>query len=158
MNAIKKNANARIMFWLSVALMFTFSVSFLFMAPASKIALNDGNNGLLVFSGILFWLSLIGAYALFFFVNRSRKVFLKHIKKDVTSPPGLVRFFSNKPAKLADIATLASLVLFTIFALFTDSYFIYVFLSVFVFSFQMHCVLNGENYIYINSNKKVRRR
>lgn len=157
--SISKNRKIdRIVFIISIFFMLVFSLSFLAMSPASKLALNEGNDTLLIATGIVFWLSLVTAYALFIFVNFRRKQFLKKQNKEKKNAVGLIRFFSNTPAKIADIATVAGLLLFLVFSILTDSYFIYVFLAITVFAFQMHCVLNGENYLYINSKINVRRK
>ena len=158
MSISKKQNIDKIAYMLSLFFMLVFSLSFLAMSPASKLALNEGDNSLLIATGIVFWLSLVIAYALFIFVNFRRKQFLKKRNKEKKSAIGLLRFFSNTPAKIADIATVVGFLLFLIFSIFTDSYFIYVFLAITVFAFQMHCVLNGENYLYINSKNNVRRK
>lgn len=144
----------KIIFLISIICMLILSLSFLIMPVASSISLNKDSNGLLIGTGIMFWLSLASAYSLMIFVDVKRRNFLKQNKKAKKKRlPGIIRFFSNPAAKCADIASAVSLLLLIIFSFLTESYFNYILLALFAFSFQMHCVLNGENYLYINSLK-----
>ena len=154
MSISKKRNIDKIVYMISIFFMLVFSLSFLAMPPASKLSLNEGDNSLLIATGIVFWFSLMMAYALFTFVNFRRRRFQKKKNKGSKRAVGLIRFFSNTPAKIADIAMVVSFLLFLLFSIFTDSYFIYIFLAITVFAFQMHCVLNGENYLYINSKNQ----
>lgn len=70
----------------------------------------------------------------------------------------LIHFFQNKPAIIMDAIMFASLIAFVIARLVTDNLIIqFLFVSMFAFSFGMHCMLNGINYIYIKYKSTVRR-
>lgn len=129
--------------------MFLFSSVFLFMPIASKAGL-DGNQIPFIVLGAAFWLTLIVSYTLLFILNRSRR-------KNGGSVTGIkswgcLRICSNRLAIVADTASIVSLIVFGIL-IFTgqNSYIVYVFLSILVFSLQMHGVLNGENFKYLFS-------
>lgn len=141
-------------FFISILCMLLLSLTFLIMPVASNILLNKGSNKLLIATGVMFWLFLALAYFLLGFVDINRRKFLKqHKKAEKKRLPGILRLFSNPAAKCADIVSVVSLVLLVILSFITDNFANYILLAVFAFSFQMHCVLNGENCLYINSLK-----
>lgn len=98
-------------------------------------------------AGLLFWLGLalgIGAQAVL--MIRAKKAGWK------TGPKrwGLVTFFANKWAKIADLAMVAGALL-TAYALYATGgygYVCYVLLSATVFAFCMHCILNGKTLLF----------
>lgn len=103
-------------------------------------------------TGALFWIALIGTIAAAIKINTSRR------RSPVFSSnyPGLkklalIHFFQNKKAFLADLVMFTSLIAFVIGRfLVWNTIVLFVFISAFVFSFGMHCILNGINYIYIH--------
>ncbi len=124
--------------------MFLFSTSFLIMPLASELSLS-GDNFLLTVTALWFWLSAILSGITFLLANKKRKAATGTIK----SRPGIFCFFKNPWAKLADAAfgvSLSGLILVTITA--SKSYLPYILVSLSVFTFLMHCVLNGKNYQY----------
>jgi hypothetical protein len=144
----------KIAFWGSVLCMLLMSLSFLFMPYASDRAL-EGSALPLRISGVWFWASLIAGYGLFLFANRGRKrltVKRKKNKKPESASgkrPGILRVFSNKWARAADIACAVSVGCFITSALIDSrGYAEYIFLSAAVFTVQMHGVLNGENFSF----------
>lgn len=99
--------------------------------------------------GVLFWLGLIIGYVLLFILSKHRKAKTKPKK----CKPGIIVFFSNKPAKIADLTMVGSLILTLVFTFIPFLRFgiEIVFLSILVFSIHMHCLFNGVNFKYINS-------
>jgi hypothetical protein len=144
----------KIAFWCSVLCMLLMSLSFLFMPYASDRAL-EGDALPLRISGVWFWAALIAGYGLFLLADRGRKrltVKRKKNKKPESASgkrPGILRVFSNKWARAADIVCAASVCCFIVSVL-TDprGYAEYIFLSAAVFTVQMHGVLNGENFSF----------
>ena len=108
-------------------------------------------------SGGGFWIGLIGTITMAVKINYSRKKSYRFEDKPLkVKQLGLISFFKNKEAKVADIAMFASCICFIVTRICTDNlYWLFIFLALFVFSFGMHCMLNGKNYIYLN--QKVRR-
>lgn len=133
--------------------MFLFSTSFLIMPLASELSLS-GDNFLLTVTALWFWLSAILSGITFLLANKKRKAATGTMK----SRPGIFCFFKNPWAKLADSAfgiSLSGFILVTIAA--PKSYLLYILVSLSVYTFLMHCVLNGKNYQYaieINNPQK----
>ncbi len=102
--------------------------------------------------GVLFWLGLIIGYVLLFILSKHRKAKTKAKK----CKPGIIVFFSNKPAKIADLTMVGSLILTLAFTFipFLSFGIETVFLAILVFSIHMHCLFNGVNFKYINSINK----
>lgn len=89
--------------------------------------------------GIIFWTTLITGIALIFVIGRN---FATEGKKQKV---GVVRFFSNKFALWCDIVMLVFLALTLIVCILkVESFWGSIVLAIFVFSFEMHCVLNGK--------------
>ena len=124
--------------------MFLFSISFLIMPLASGLSLN-GDNFLLTMTALWFWLSAILAGITFLLANKKGMTATSSIQ----SRPGIFCFFKNPWAKLADSGfgvSLSGFILVTIAA--SNSYLPYILVSLSVFTFLMHCVLNGKNFQY----------
>jgi len=136
----------------SMLFMFLFSTSFLMMPIASGLGLS-GDPSLLYITGLWFWLSAVLAGITFVLANKKRKT------ADVNrNRPGIFCFLKNQWAKLADSAfgvSLFGLVLVLIVA--SQSYFTFIFVFLSVFTFLMHCVLNGKNFQYlVETSKRVK--
>lgn len=102
-------------------------------------------------SGLLFWVGLAGVAVSTIVISRDRKssrAFRKQIKRQ--KQLGLTHFFQNKFALVFDIIMFISIVTFILLSIIGNSYYLqFIFLSIFIFSFGMHCMLNGMNFIYI---------
>ena len=139
----------RQMFVLYVLFLMLLSLSIAFMHLSSKIA--ETFRAASVISGACFWIGFIGTVVTAVRINhfRKRSALFKGFQPK-QKKLGLIHFFQNKTAKFFDILMFISLVSFLIFVLFVKNNAIsFVFLSIFVFSFGMHCMLNGTNYEYI---------
>lgn len=104
--------------------------------------------------GIMLWGSLIGTAIMAIAINNSRRkcrLFNKEYKSSIKTL-GLINFFSNKGAVFADILVAIALLGTIVSFIFSKIYFLFIFFALFAFSFGMHCMLNGINYIYINFN------
>ncbi len=107
---------------------------------------------LLIIAGALFWVGFIGTLWTTININMSRRAspvfneLYPNLRKF-----GLIHFFQNKPAIIADIAMFASMVLMIVVKLLDQSNtWQFVTIALIVFTFGMHCMLNGINYIYVN--------
>lgn len=129
--------------------LFIWSFSVLLMPIAS--AVKDTTRILLVVSGMLFWFGAISTVGIAFYINQCRKRSSKLKKETVEKERiGVLQFFRNKHAKMADIVMFVSGIGFILVRFLKDGSFItFAFLAVFVFSFGMHCMLNGINYKYL---------
>lgn len=147
------------MFWIAVAFFLLMSASILIMPMASEMGARE--RYMLILSGCEFWVSFVIGYILIFMANKERKYFIRRkLKGDVSMGcrAGIITFFDNVPATIADIAMISSFLLF--FGInFTElryKYISYVLLFILVFSLNMHCLFNGRIY-KITKYKPTRR-
>lgn len=146
---MKQKAVPKILFFVLIAFMFLFAASFLVMPVASKRSL-EGKPALLLWNGIWFWTAGLSSLTLFGIVNRGRKKQLKGRTNSKNRKMGIICFFSNVWAKAADGAFVASFIGLAVFVVFfPQSYMVFIFAFISVFTFLMHCMLNGENFKYI---------
>lgn len=145
----KEEKKAKILFCLSLVFTFLFAVSFLIMPIGSKISLNQGKNGVLFFSGTVFWASLIGLIVSLVFLTSCRKRYFAAKGIDESKRPAFITFFSSKIAKIIDLIALALIISLIVFLIFLDNYVVYVFIFLTILGFAAHCVINGKNLKYI---------
>lgn len=109
--------------------------------------------------GALFWIALLSTIRMAIRINSSRrKNSAFNSKYGNLKRLALIHFFQNKKALIMDAIMFASLIAFVITRLVTNNLIIqFLFVSMFAFSFGMHCMLNGINYIYIKHKSTVRR-
>ncbi len=108
---------------------------------------------------VLFWMALFLTIRMAVNINNSRRRNSAFNKKYKTLKKlALIHFFQNKMALIMDSIMFVSLIAFVVMHFITDNLVIhFLFVSMFAFSFGMHCMLNGINYIYINHKSTVRR-
>lgn len=107
-------------------------------------------------TGVLLWIGLLGTMGTALFIDASRRRDPGFRRKNTRLKYwGLIHFFKNGNALIADVVMFLSL---TGFLLANRSLggggVTFAFLGVFVYAFGMHCMLNGLNYLYINQNRK----
>ena len=101
-------------------------------------------------SGLLFWIGVVGVIVNSIVVSRDRKKDRSFRRQNTKQKQlGLIHFFQNKPAVVFDILMFISVAAFIILSIYGYYYLQFICLSVFVFTFGMHCMLNGLNYIYL---------
>lgn len=140
----------KLMFYLYMAFLAAVSLSALLMPFGVK--LTEKTMAVTYISGALFWIGLIGTIVMASFItysrrrNRSFQHVYPHLKKW-----GIIHFFQNMPALFCDILMFISTIGFVITRIWLErTVWPFIFLSLFIFSFGMHCMLNGSNYIYVN--------
>ena len=147
------------LFWIAVVFLSLMAGSILLMPLATKIG--EENRSILLGVGLAFWLSMIAGYFFVYVANRERKWFIrKKLDGDVGMGcrPGVITFFDNVLATVADVVMIASFLLL-IGVSFTElkyEYISYVLLSLLIFSLNMHCLLNGRIY-KVTKFKRTRR-
>lgn len=157
-NAVKNTFTAqRIRYRLYVVFLFIFSASFLLMyfGMGADGMLNPWN----IIAGACFWIGLIGTIFSAISINSMRRADMEFQESHADIKRiGIIHFFTNKPAIIADTLMMISLIGYIIMRL-LKSYNIlsYILIAIFVFTFGMHCMLNGINYIYINDSRSKRR-
>lgn len=138
-------------FWISIVFFLLNASTFLAMPKIVEISREAGRQVFLILLGLIFWISLILGYLLVFLANRARKLFIMR-KLDGDLPMGchigLITFFSNLPAIIADLIMIASFIaLFIIYCVGAiDNYITYVILAILVFTLNMHGMFNGRIY------------
>lgn len=149
---MKQRQIDRLLLGISVGSFLLMSISFLLM-PIESIN---------ILPGLLFWLGLGLGIALQIVLEIRRRAFFKAyaVKRGKMQKPkiGLLSFGSNAAAIIADRSMVISIVAMILAFVFTKGYgFIcYVFIATTVFSFCMHCVLNGRIYFHAKNQLKVR--
>ncbi len=137
------------LFWFATIFLLLMAGSILIMPMATKVGEEDRT--VLLLSGLVFWISCIAGYTLLFMANKERKYFIRRkLDGDISMGcrSGIITFFDNVPATIADVAMIASFLLF-VGIYFTElkyEYISYVLLSILVFSLNMHCLFNGRIY------------
>ena len=148
---MKQNKTDRLLLGVSIGSFAILSGSFLLMPV----------EGMGPVAGLLFWGGLILGTVLQFVLEACRKaLFARYNVKPATmqkARSGLLSFRSNTPASVADIIMVGAVVATVAAFLLTKAtgYICYVCLSVLIFSFCMHCILNGRIYVYVKNRDKV---
>lgn len=151
----KSYKTKRLLFALNILFLAMISLSVLIMPHNSR---TDGVTNIKILTGLMFWLGLIGTAffaGIINYLRRKDKLFNRAAEK--YNILGLTHFFQNLPAKIFDsvlIMVLIGLMLSFAFNLALSVKFC--FLSAIIFSFGMHCMLNGINFVYV-MNKRIRR-
>lgn len=99
----------------------------------------------------IFWLGLIIAVVMQILIS------LK-LKMEVTKNRiGVVSFFKNKYAVVFDALMIVSIIITVILLIkHTNSFIVFLIISLLIISFEMHCILNGKyfNAIFLKENNK----
>lgn len=139
------------------------SLDFLIM-PVGNSVTDKSMRWLDILTGLIFWLGLISGTILYVFFSKECKKWYENNKgnKDIYKEKkiGLISFFSNRAALVADICLIISILLFAMLMIFTDrtSYICFISIMLLVFFFSMHCILNGKSFfVYEYVNKSLRK-
>lgn len=145
-------------YWISVAALFIMSATLLFM----PLSVENGQQKpiLVVAVGITFWISALIGYAFVIAANSVRKQITRLLSGShafLNGKIGVIMFFSNAYATIADVILIISFVTFVLinFSELNTSYLAYVFLFLLIFSFNMHCLFNGKIFEMIRASKKI---
>ena len=143
----------RILLILSVISFFLMSTGFLIMRFAPRLVSFEIPDFLV---GVIFWTFLLCGILLQFILSRRMKRFADD-KETGKSRIGVISFMKNTPGCVADIVCAVSLVALIVSMLMTNGTgdICYVCITVFVFSFCLHCVLNGKVYHYITNQNRT---
>ena len=138
------------LYWSSVGCFFMMS-AMIFIMP-----IIENNEKAIIPVGLAFWFFAISGYILLIVANVEFKRISGNLRKNKRSLPGIISFFSNKIAMIADIAVIISMVAFVIIC-FTElrfKYIAFVVLFLLIFSLHMHCLFNGRIYKLIKNEKE----
>lgn len=147
MSSVKKEI---VILTISIISYFLLAASFLFM-PLEKEQLQ-------IMAGVMFWVFLIlGIVSQVLLAIWFRQACSKNKEWRIQKQRiGIFTIGKNKFSVVADIVLLISAVTFVVLMIFTrgTGYISYIVLTILVFSFSMHCVLNGKVYYYICERAK----
>ena len=136
-------------FWISVVLLSIMSLVILVVPLVAQDAVRDTFWPIAI--ALLFWLLAALGYWTIILANNDRKKFLKkRFGRDtlLNFRPGLLCFFSNPIAIGVDIAFIVATLSFIV-AMITplqDTYIVVVFLFLFIWTTNMHCLFNGRTF------------
>lgn len=146
-----------ILLYVSIGCFFLMSVSFLLM-PIDFATRGSQIFNLLI--GIMFWTFLVAGLVIQFILNKIRKNWFIRNRirsSQFRSKVGLISFVRNLPACIADGILAVSLIGLIISVIATNGigYVCYIFMALLVFSFCMHCILNGKIYYFITNQDNI---
>lgn len=153
---MKNQKSELILLIVSIASFLLLSLAFVLM-PLKNIT------GMAVFSilpGIMFWLFLLlGILTQVLLANKRKNWIVKNkaqmnafYKKRI----GIFSFAQNPPAIIADVICMLSIIAFVVAMYLTNGTgFRYICIAIAIFSFCMHCILNGKIYDYITKKNKI---
>lgn len=142
---------ARCLITISILCFFVTSIDFMLM-PISDYITGRSVRWVDIITGLLFWASLVIGITFCILYSKLCKEWYSNIntEKDVYKErkAGLFTFFSNPYAFLADLILIISFIAFIALMIFTDrtNFICYFVITLFVFSFIMHCILNGKSF------------
>jgi len=149
---MQKRVNQYLMtFRLSLCLI-SIGTLFIVLIPVADFNGSHAEKVLAYGIGLVFWLFTIMGYILFYLSVRRKKALIERLKtvKRTRSKVGAVCFFSTFEGSITDGIMIFSAILFATNLLFIKdtSWFAMITVTLLMFSVQMHCILNGENFKY----------
>ena len=147
------------------AVIFLLAASSIFLCFAAFGSYNASSFRALVtaVTAILFWGCLIAGYVLLFIISKHRKEYEKRAPRDKRrreaakkNRPGIITFFSHPAAVIADIAMIGLFIVIMAFMFIPGipQSLTIILIAFLVFAIQMHGVLNGVNFKYIEIQAK----
>lgn len=121
----------------------SYFVSSISLALTSFVSYEDSlmKKIISIIIGILFWAGLVVGIILIF-VAKKQNENLSNAKGI-----GLISFFKNRPAICFDVIMIVSLIIsIVVIVIQSESFIGSLIIALFVFSFEMHCILNGKTY------------
>lgn len=141
------------MLWLIVSIggFALMSTSFVLMPLDKTVEIYDSMD---IIPGIMFWAFLMLGVVGQVLLTIRRKRFLETNRSDSglrKERIGLISVFKNVPAIIADVGFVISLVAFVLAINVTNGigFICYILLAICVFTFCLHCILNGKNFFYV---------
>lgn len=149
---MKRYQQDRLWLCLWICCYLLLSVSILLMAADATSARPD--TALIWLPGILFWLSLLGSIAIYVVLACRRRRWYQNSQARrgrFMRGIGIISFFKNRYAMVADVSMMASLCALVVSFWLTNGHgwVAYLCTAWFLFSFSMHCVLNGKIFYYV---------
>ncbi|MBQ3665821.1 MAG: hypothetical protein II919_06925 [Lachnospiraceae bacterium] len=134
------------------------SASVLSMMRVSGIASEKKNYIPMYIVGAIFWLGIILTYVLTGVASYNRKKAIElGYGEDFVHKIGIISFFENREAKVADLVMAGSIlfVIYEILSGFDQDIVILISIFLTIYSVHMHCILNGKNYYFSKVNSDI---
>lgn len=150
---MKKERKDLVLIFILFLSLCVFSVSFLLMSIKNENT-SDKLSIYSLIAGIIFWTSMLILIVVQIILSLRMKKWMKKYKikqfRDA-SKIGIISFFKNTYAIVADVLMVISLTVLVVLIVVTQGtgYICFIAIAIFVFSFSMHCVLNGKVFYYV---------
>lgn len=127
---------------ISIISTIVLSLNFLLIPLSSYISFLDAR-WYQILTGLVFWISLIVLIISQILLSKKAEV-----STEIKNKIGLITFFKNRYSAIVDIVMFISFILLIIFLFVFDSsnYVHSITIALSVFSFCMHCILNGKHF------------
>lgn len=149
MNSISPTKQRKWMLWLFTGFLAVLALGIMLMPIGG---MNKEKNMLFLYlSGCSFWVGILGTICMICLIHCSRKRNSQFMNDFGNMKRyGFMQFFQNKEAVIADCVMFASGIGFVISRICVSHLILsFILLAIFVFSFGMHCMLNGNDYRYL---------
>ena len=139
------------MFLFYIVFLAVLSVAVLLMPFGLRLA--DQTMVLTYIAGALFWVGLLGVIVVSVCLSVARRRDNAFSKKQPKGKScGMFRFFQNPKATVCDVVLIVSAIGLIVTCIWAGTtIWPFPFLSLFIFSFGMHGMLNGSGYTYVKS-------
>ena len=139
----------KMILFISIFLFAIMSAVFLILPLGNELP--NGTSSISIITGVLFWGGFIMGCVMQFVLMIQYRKLVGIGKGQKTEKMGLISFFKNKIATIFDLLFVISLISLIVEKIWTDMtlYVCFVSLSLLIFSFIMHCILNGKIFRYI---------
>lgn len=148
-----KLKSARLLCIASVVLMVLNNIC-LMLSPILNYDKGNKNYSFAIVCSSIFWVTIILTWTILLALYK--KI---NSHNNIEGRAGIITFFSNPIAKIVDIVMIVLLVLLIVFFCVVDNVKVQVvFISLFIFAFQLHILLNSKLYKYIKDKRKEEER
>lgn len=133
----------------------TVSSFMIMLVPFADYSGNTFKRVLTITICILFWGCLLSGYVIFFLTNKMRldirKRYRQQRMRHYRLRYGALNFFKNTEAMFFDAVLIASAIVLILLLIMKvqNDWLLAAVITLFIYSFQMHCILNGKIYIDI---------
>lgn len=114
--------------------------------------------------GAIFWLGVIAEQILFWLANSDRKVLERRLRRKNCKtigkiPPGVLAFFRNAEATVSDIVLFIAAIIVAVLMIVdvNNKWLTMISIAIMFLSFNLHCLLNGKNYMYITTYRNYKK-
>lgn len=157
---VRKNIRALAFYIRMTLLIMCIQFLMLFLIPVVNVYGTDFQRISSYIVATIFWSCLVIIIVLIFKTSGKRRLLEKNIENIRLKRKyrlGIISFFKNQEAMIADLILFVSFVFSIVLIAFEINvdWLVYIMISLFFFTFNLHCLLNGKNYRYLKLYKKI---